>query len=370
MAPAPDEHHYPCESCGADLRFAPGETRLVCSHCGHVQDIPRATGRGTARLVELDLAAALRADLPDLEIEEHRTLTCPNCGSSITLDGAIHAGECPFCATPVVADTGTRRLIKPQGVVPFVLAETEARAALGRWMRGLWFAPSGLTEYARRGRKMTGVYAPYWTFDAATQSQYQGQRGDYYYVTESVVVQVKGHTERRQQQVRKVRWHRVGGRVARAFDDVLIYAARSLPARFADALRPWDLAQLRDYRPDYLAGFEAEGYTVELRESHYLARAEMAHVIASDVRRDIGGDEQRVERIDTEYSDETFKHVLLPIWTAAYKYRGRSFRFVVNGQTGAVQGERPWSAWKIGFALVLAAIVIAVAVYFGQQQQL
>ncbi|WP_415184933.1 primosomal protein N' (replication factor Y) - superfamily II helicase [Phaeovulum sp.] len=368
MSAKPAQHHYPCESCGADLRFAPGETQLVCDHCGHIQEIPHATGRGTTQLVELDLAAALRAELPELEVEEQRTLSCPNCGSLIALAGAIHASECPFCATPVVADTGTKRLIKPQGVVPFVLKETEARAALGRWLGRLWFAPSGLTKYARRGRKMTGVYAPYWTFDAQTRSQYQGQRGDYYYETETVMVRVNGRTERRQQQVRKVRWHRVAGRVARAFDDVLIYAARSLPTPYADALRPWDLAKLRDYRPDYLAGFEAEGYTVELREGHYLARAEMAHVIASDVRRDIGGDEQRVDRVDTVHSDETFKHILLPIWTAAYKYRGRSFRFVVNGQTGAVQGERPWSAWKIAFAVTVVVIVIAVGAYFGQQQ--
>lgn len=369
MAGPRDEHHYPCESCGADLRFSPGETRLVCDHCGHVQDIPRATGRGVAHLHELDLETALRAELPEPEMEERQTLSCPNCGAQFDLEGEHHASECPFCATPVVVDTGSRRLIKPQGVIPFVLPEAQARAALGNWLGRLWFAPSGLTQYARKGRRMRGVYAPFWTFDASTRSAYAGHRGDYYYETRTVNVRVDGRTERRTQQVRKVRWHRVAGRVARAFDDVLIYAARSLPTRYTDALKPWDLSALRPYRPDYLSGFEAEGYTVELREGHYLARAEMAHVIASDVRRDIGGDEQRVDRIDTDFSNETFKHVLLPVWTAAYKYRGRSFRFVVNGQTGRVQGERPWSAWKIAFAVIAVAIILAIGAYIGQMQQ-
>ncbi|MDF2142100.1 primosomal protein N' (replication factor Y) - superfamily II helicase [Paenirhodobacter sp. CAU 1674] len=363
------EHHYPCESCGADLRFAPGQERMVCDHCGHVQDIPRATGRGTASLRELPLDAVLGARLPDLEMEEHRTLSCPNCGASIEFTGADHAAECPFCATPVVVDTGTRRLIKPQGVLPFVLTEAQARAALGAWLGRLWFAPSGLAQYARRGRKMTGVYAPFWTFDAQSRTEYAGQRGDYYYETRQVRVEVNGRMETRQQQVRHVRWRAVRGRVARAFDDVLVYAARSLPPAYTDALRPWDLSALADYRPDYLAGFSAEGYTVELHEGHHLARAEMMHVIQSDVRRDIGGDEQRIDHLDPEFSAETFKHILLPVWTAAYKFRGQSYRFVVNAQTGKVRGDRPWSAWKIAFAVLLAAVVIGIAVYLNQMQR-
>jgi hypothetical protein len=49
---------------------------------------------------------------------------------------------------------------------------------------------------------------------------------------------------------------------------------------------------------------------------------------------------------------------------AAYKYRGRTFRFVVNGRTGRVQGERPWSAWKIAIAVVLGAL-LAAAIGYG-----
>jgi predicted RNA-binding Zn-ribbon protein involved in translation (DUF1610 family) len=332
-----------------------------------VQDIPQAVRRGDHLLRELDLATALRAELPEAEHEEHHTLSCPSCGAQIEFATDHHATNCPFCATPVVADTGERRMIKPQGVIPFQLTEKQARDALSLWLGQLWFAPNGLVDYARKGRKLTGIYAPFWTFDAATLSDYAGQRGDYYYETRTVTVNVNGKSERRAERVRKTRWHSVRGRVARAFDDVLVYAARSLPAQNIDGLRPWDLSALQPYTRDYLAGFEAEGYTVELREGHHLAKADMARVIETDVRRDIGGDEQRVARVDTRYSDETFKHILLPIWTAAYRYRGRAFRFVVNAQTGRVQGERPYSAWKIGFAVVAALCLAAVIAYFGQK---
>ncbi len=52
---------------------------------------------------------------------------------------------------------------------------------------------------------------------------------------------------------------------------------------------------------------------------------------------------------------------------AAYKYNGKSYRFLVNGQTGEVQGERPWSIWKIAFAVLLAALVAGLALYVAEQ---
>jgi hypothetical protein len=279
----------------------------------------------------------------------------------VEFQGASHATECPFCATPVVVDTGLRRHIKPQALVPFALTEPQARDALTGWLGSLWFAPNRLLDYTRKGRAMAGIYVPFWTFDAATASRYTGQRGEYYYETRTVTVNVNGRREQRQEQVRHTRWHRVSGQVARDFDDLLVMASTSLPERLGNDLTPWDLTQLEPYSPDFLAGFQAQGYTIALADGHQSARARMARVIEGDVRRDIGGDAQKISGIDTRHSDETFKHILLPIWTAAYKYNGKSYRFVVNGQTGEVQGERPYSWWKIGFAVLAVVVVAGVA---------
>lgn len=393
------EYRYPCENCGASLRFQPGQEVLVCDYCGHEQRIGTGQARAPSRqsaggadgeaailqdpatgralqwdagrkapeLRELPLEQGLRLDQGSDFVEEVRTLSCPNCGARIEIDGDKHASECPFCATPVVTDTGTTRQIKPQGVLPFVITEEQARAALEGWMGRLWFAPSGLLAYARRGRRMTGVYSPFWTFDARTRSEYSGQRGDYYYETVYVTRQVNGRTERVPQQVRRIRWRHSNGQVARDFNDVLVLASASLPRRFTNGLAPWDLSHLQPYRPDYLAGFEAEGYNIALADGHDIARQEMAGVIMMDVRRAIGGNEQRVEQVRTDFSGETFKHILLPIWSAAYKYNGKSYRFVVNGQSGQVQGERPYSAWKIAFAVLLALLVLAAAIFAANQ---
>jgi predicted RNA-binding Zn-ribbon protein involved in translation (DUF1610 family) len=352
-AMASSDHRFPCPACGADLRFQPGTTALKCQHCGHEEAIPELRGG----LIEHDLREAAR--LPPAAMEENRVARCESCGAEIEFDADVHSKECPFCASPIVTDTGLHRQIKPQAQLPFLIPEEEARAAMNKWLGRLWFAPSDLVKFARAERRLQGIYVPYWTYDAETETEYTGQRGTVYYEVENVAVMVNGKRQMSKQQVAKMRWQGVRGRVARNFDDVLVLGATSLPRRFTDAIAPWDLTALSAYEPRYLAGFRAEGYTVPVEEGYARAREVMNETIAADVRRDIGGDGQRIGRLDTKVGRLTFKHVLLPVWMAAYRYGGKSYRFVINGRTGQVSGERPYSWIKIGLMVGLMFLAAA-----------
>jgi hypothetical protein len=161
----------------------------------------------------------------------------------------------------------------------------------------------------------------------------------------------------------------VRGAVARFFDDVLVLASRTLPDHVIERLGSWRLAELVPYREEYLSGFRSETYQVELADGFAAAQAIMDSTIRRDVAADIGGDAQRIHHLDTRYGEIRFKHVLLPVWAAAYRYQGKPYRFVVNGQTGEVQGERPYSWVKIGAALMAAAAVAAALAYAYLQAQ-
>lgn len=352
------DHRFPCDNCGADFRYDPQARALLCDHCGNQSLVDEALG--PEALAELDLKQALANDLPQQEMEETRVSQCPNCGAQVEFDQDIHATECPFCATPVVTQTSAHKHIKPRGLLPFALTEDTAKDAMADWLGSLWFAPSGLQAYARKGRSLQGIYVPYWTFDAQTNTAYSGERGTIYYETKTIARNGK----RQQVRVAKTRWRGVHGRVARFFDDVLVLASKSLPKRYTDALEPWDLSALEPYSPAYLAGFRAEGYQIELEDGFKEARAQMDRIITRDVKFDIGGDRQRIHDIKTQMTNLTFKHILLPVWVAAYKYQGKSYRFVVNGRTGRVQGERPYSAWKIA-AAVLFGLILAAAIGYA-----
>ena len=346
------------------LDYAIGTHSLECRYCGH----RNAIARSDARIEEVDLHAALERlrDAEPMRGDRHVT-SCPNCAAEFTLDAHVHSGECPFCGTTVVTGTGTTKPIKPQGILPFSVTAERARESYRKWLKGLWFAPSALKEHARGDTAIEGVYVPYWTYDSDTATAYAGQRGDVYYVSQRYTTTVNGRRVTRTRQVPKIRWSPARGRTTRHFDDVLVGATRTLPRKITDWLSPWDLDNLEPYTEDYLAGFSSEVYQVDLDEGFDVAQEVMDATIRSDVRRAIGGDRQRITSLRTSHSDTTFKHVLLPLWSAGFQFRDKTYRFVVNGRTGKVRGERPWSVVKIALASIVGAILLAGALFLANE---
>ena len=352
------EAQLACGQCGAVLSYAPGTDTLKCDYCGHTNRIEAPQ----TEIREECLDTALSSGLGDAPIEETRTVKCGSCAAEFTFDPAIHAGSCPFCGHSIVQDTGLHRQIKPAALLPFLLTEREAKERVRNWLQNLWFAPDKLKTYARDQGRLSGVYLPYWTFDSKTRTRYSGRRGDYYNVPTRVRTRVNGKMVMQTRNVRKVRWRPAAGEVSRFFDDVLVLASRSLPNWMTDRLEPWDLIGLQPYTPEFVAGFQAEAYQLGLDESFDVAASKMREVIAQDVRRAIGGDVQEIHRMDIQHRDRTYKHVLLPCWLGAYLFGGKSYHLCVNARTGDVSGERPYSWVKIGFAVVAASIVAAIAI--------
>ena len=150
--------------------------------------------------------------------------------------------------------------------------------------------------------------------------------------------------------------------MTKSFDDVLVVASRSLPETHADGLRPWDLEKLVPYRDEFVSGFGAETYQVRLPDAYEKAKTEMAALIREAVARDIGGDRQQIQSVETAYADTTFKHILLPIWISSYRFGDKTFRYLVNARTGEVQGERPSHLIKIALAVLATCVVVAFVV--------
>ncbi len=349
---------FKCGNCAAKMKFEPGADGQKCPYCGHENPIPKSE----ADIEELDFRTHLATLSESAEMEERLTIKCSDCAAETTADPNVTSQECAFCGSPIVATAASKKQLRPRSLLPFKITRDEAREAFGEWISKLWFAPNDLKRRARSEGKLAGMYVPYWTYDSDTTSFYRGQRGEYYWVTESYTATENGKSVRKTRQVRKIRWWPVSGTVWESFDDVLVLASNSLPRKYTEKLEPWDLQNLVPYKNDYLSGFRAESYQVDLEEGFDYARQIMDAAIRALVRRDIGGDEQRITSLRTQHDNVTFKHTLLPIWISAYRYSKKTYRFLVNARTGEVQGERPFSWVKITLAVLLAVIVIAAIV--------
>lgn len=359
---------FPCAGCGAALTFSIEVQSLACGFCGTVREFDSTDGRAVdeqdLRAMLRDIAAGRVAAGRDAEREDGepvvREVRCGDCGADVRFTGSLTSDECPYCGTAIqlegVHDAEDR--IRVDGVLPFGIDHDVAQRNLAAWVKSRWFAPN---EFRRRGAtgRFHGVYLPFWTYDALTMNDYTGERGEHYWVT----VRRGDRTTRE----RRTRWYPASGSFRRFFDDVLVFAGAGLPRKIIAKLDPWPLDECVPFTPEFLAGYLARTYETPLDDGFDIAKERIHTAIRADVCNRIGGDVQRIHGIDTEFGALTYKHLLLPVWLLVYRFHGKPYQVAVNAVTGEVQGARPWSVWKITSAVLLAAGLIAGAVYWHQQ---
>ncbi len=340
--------------------FDIGVQKLKCPNCGNVQDIIEDAGRVTAEQDFATAVARLRAQAAaGPQVVGQKEVVCQNCGGHTTFTGTLTSTRCPYCATPIqrddVHDAPARLPI--DGVLPFQVDGNRARESLDKWINSRRFAPSEFKKYRQTG-SFASVYASYFTYDARTNTWYEGRRGEEYTVT--VGSGDKARTETR------VNWYPASGEVHNAFDDVTVLANTGFDHGKVTALEPWPTGEARPFSAEYIAGHLCRTYDKDVEACLVEARQRMDAVIDNTIRDDIGGDRQDINRKETNVQSLTFKHLLLPIWLLTVVYAGRPFQVFINGITGEVQGERPWSKVKIAVAVVLAIILITIVAIVWQ----
>lgn len=356
---------FSCTACGGGLAFSPLNRTLVCPQCGREEPISGDDTPPGERDLHAVLAAGASPHGPSPAERPApeglgQELVCPNCHGRVGFVGTLTATRCPFCAAPVqrsdIAAAPDR--LPVDGIVPFGIDQNVAQDGVDQWIAGRWFAPNGFKKYSRTG-SFAGVYLPFFTFDADTVTDYTGQRGDNYTVT-------VGSGKNRRTETR-IRWRHASGTVGVGFDDVAIGAENSLEPDRMRNLEPWPTGQAVTFRPEYVAGKLARSYDRDLATCHVDAQARMTEDIERTVRSDIGGDHQRIHRMDTSWSAQTYRHLLLPLFLLVVMFKSEPYRVYVNGVTGEVHGKRPYSWIKITLAVLAALAVIggAVGIYYA-----
>lgn len=355
---------FGCIDCGADLKYKPGTSELICEYCGAKNEIPQSE----VTIEELDFEKFFQKEEAADDHLILKIVKCTVCAAESSVEPHVTSSSCPYCDTPLIIQNAKEEsILQPKSLLPFKITKEEAIQAFRKWINKLWFAPNALKKAALSLDHLKGIYLPFWTYDSDTVTPYVGQRGTYYYVTETYIANENGKSVTKTRQVRKTRWSSVSGRISHFFDDVLVPASKSLPEEKVKALEPWDLNNLTPFNAKFLSGFITEKYQLNLKNGFTTAQQIMHSGITRLINQDIGGDEQRILNRNTSYSNITFKHILLPAYISAYNFKGKLYQFMVNARTGEVQGERPWSIIKIVLA-ILGILAIGMAAYFLLKQ--
>ena len=351
VASARDKFH--CPACGAEANWNPAKQALVCPFCGTVSPATLQTRGADTVIVEHDLAAALR-DIPDSSRgwqAEKTSVKCQSCQAISVFDAGKIGERCAFCgSTALVPYEQVKDAFRPESLLPLKIEEARARDVIRGWYSRQWLAPNTFSAKALTDT-VKGIYLPYWTFDAQADAEWTAEAGHYYYVREN------------NQQVQKVRWVPASGSLSHVFDDDLVCASMGVETGKLRRIEPFPTDTLVPYDAGYLAGWTVERYQIDLVAAAEASRRQMQAELEHLCGQEVPGDTYRNLNVRAAFHDQTFKHILAPVWLMTYVYGPKSYQVVVNGVTGAIAGSRPWSAIKVTLLVIAILIVVGIVLY-------
>ncbi len=347
---------FHCPQCGAGTTYSATHGALACTRCGY-KEAPKADTVGqAAQTFEFDVDTLERAargwGQSRLEI------ACSGCGAHVTVPEGALTAACPYCASnKVVPRQASQDTMRPRFVVPFTLDAQALEPVVRQWLGSSWMTPRALADSVNPGR-LEPVYVPYWTFDARADAQWQAEVG-----VDETQHRFDGNTKQMQTHT-VTHWHNETGQATQHFADLLVVGTDKLGERRLNEIGNFDTAGLVAYDASLLAGTHAQAHDVALEPAWAAARHRMREATRNTCRASIRGDHVANFVMSLDFADERWRNALLPVYVAAYRHEGKTYRVLVNGQTGAIAGQRPVDRKRVRLAitaLLAPGAVLALA---------
>ncbi|MBR1866935.1 MAG: hypothetical protein IJ801_10615 [Lachnospiraceae bacterium] len=355
IADTKEETDKKCPQCGGVMDYDPASGNLKCPYCDYEEAI-KVEKEQPHKAEELDFYKAEHTANHDWGVAT-KTVICKACGAESIYDALQTSAVCPFCGSNQVMEANDKDTIAPGGVVPFQISDKQASELFHRWIKKKWFCPK-LAKDSAKPKRFKGIYLPYWTFDANTYTTYDGEYG-----IDHTRRDKDGNTHTRTD------WHRTSGTHREFIDDELVLASKNHDMSMLRSLEPFDTENNKAYKPEYIAGFVAERYSLGLKDAWSKAtnsiKEKLKRHISNEIESQHHADQVRNLRTQTEFRDITYKYLLLPIWVSNFKYNDQVYQFMVNGQTGKVADKTPVSVPKVVLTVIGIIVIIAILYYIG-----
>lgn len=344
-----------CPNCGGNIAFDSEAQQFRCASCGTVHHIEPEKDS----ITEYDFSEYRAREGCRMLENDEVAMKCGSCGAEFFVLAEQVAAVCPMCGAPQLRPQQVHNGIPVEGVVPFSVDRYEAQQMFSRWIKKRWFAPNSLKKLFAEG-DLKGTYVPFWTYDASVEANYSGQGG------RTRTRRHNGKTETYTQ------WFPVWGKVAARYDDIQVCASRTASGTLIQKVLPYNTSgNTRPYQPQYLSGYQAECYTIDGIEGFREAQSFIESDLRSRAHSDIlcrGYSSAQVHSLQSRYHSVQYKHVLVPLWKAQYGYNGKTYRYMINGETGKVSAEYPKSPWKILLVILLVLGIVGAAFLFAEME--
>lgn len=339
-----------CPACGGTMDFDPATGGLHCPYCDYQEQIEKEDAE-RKKAQELDFFKAEQTGNCDWGVAQ-KTVTCKSCGAVSVYDALEVANECPYCGSNQVMEANDISTLAPNGVVPFKVTAQQAGERFTNWLKKKWFCPSAAKKNAQAD-KFQGIYLPYWTFDSNTSTDYTGKYG-----IERTVKDGDNGTKT------VTDWYNCSGHYDHFIDDCLVQGSNHHDNQIMNMIEPFDTKDNVAYKPEYIAGFAAERYSIGLKDAWETAKSYIFRVLKSLVESKIlkehNADSVKDVVMRTTYSNITYKYLMLPIYISSFTYKGKVYQFMVNGQSGKVGGRSPVSALRVMLAILIVVAIFAL----------
>ncbi|MBO4331069.1 MAG: hypothetical protein J5827_03245 [Oscillospiraceae bacterium] len=353
-----DTLSYKCPSCSSPLEFDGTSGMLVCRSCGNSYDVDAIELLNEAETQEgkepeFDWGA-YKEELNGEVIEGVQTYKCQSCGAEVTVEGVTAATKCPYCDNVIVLEPQLSGMIRPNGIIPFKVDRKGVADKVKELCRGKKLLPKGFLN-ENSIKDVQGVYVPFWLFDCRADGKmsFKATRvrrwssGNYNYTETSNYLLVRE------------------GEMA--FEKIPVDGSVKMDDSLMDSIEPFDYAELKEFDTAYLSGFLADRFDADADASLPRANRRVQSSVEQAFRSTISGYNSVVMSMNkTRISDASVKYVLLPVYLITSKYRGKTYSYAINGQTGKIVGELPISrakswAWFGGvFAAVFALCMLII----------
>lgn len=343
--------HYSCPSCGAEMTYDIKKRKLHCSHCDSEMELSQASrGDEPEGSAMNETAVQSDAKMPKAagDILAGAEYHCPNCGGVMVTKDKETSAVCAYCGAPMIlADrlSGKRRPVK---ILPFRMDREDAEKAFRKWCKNGRFAPKGFTS-AENIQRLKGMYIPYWLFQFDTRVEVSAK------ATNVRVYRQGDH------QITETEFYNVQRAYDLQYANIPFDASRQLEDSEMSKLEPFNFDELKTFYMPYLAGFDSSSYDFDDTELSPAAKNKVRDYAKDYARGAVSG--YTTVHLDSQtvnFNREEEEFIFVPIWFVDYNYRGKVYKFMMNGQNGRIAGTPPTSMKKIGmwWAGISAALFI------------